>query len=424
MSGGPKHMRKTCWIIGLLLTVGTMCEAGSEESSPDSSKPNWPLVIAQLRQQLDRMPGHALTRKQLAVAYNNYAVELAGQGNLSDAAQQLEEALRVDPSNAQFRTNLVMLHLQAAQEAYQVNRIQDAKAAVTRALALEPKSAPAYALLGEIEYNSQHLKEAKAAWQQALTIDPTLRTLQEKLDQLNQELPVESKFERLSQAYFDIRYTEVIERSTGFDVRDALLEARRMIGSDFAYWPTRKLVVLVYSAEQFRRLRQDTPDWVGGQYDGKIRVPLPSQDLDKDTVTRTLYHEYTHAIIHDLTATHCPTWLNEGLAEYEGWRQQKPTWPLLRQAVAARRLIPWAELSDHFSTALPAQEVALAYEQAHSIVRYLVERYGFWRIRRLLKAVAVGTPLDTTFTQELHIKPPRLEADWRAWLDETLAPSS
>jgi hypothetical protein len=108
------------------------------------------------------------------------------------------------------------------------------------------------------------------------------------------------------------------------------------------------------------------------------------------------------------------------LAEYEAWKDQEPPWSLLRQAVANNHLIPWANLSAKFSTAVSAQEVGLAYEQSHSIVRYLVSRYGFWRIRRLLQTVASGTSLEDALPKELHLKPSRFEADWREWLEETL----
>jgi len=419
------HGRWTCfWFCVFSLwfcahTGPTWGEASEQVSA--EAQPDWPTVIAQLRQQLDQMPGQATTRKQLAIAYNNYAVSLADQGRLIEATQQLQEAIRIDPSNSQFHTNLVRLELQAAQLAYQAYQREQAKEAIHRALAVDPNSADAYVLLGEIEYHSQRLKEAKAAWQTALAIDPSLTEVRKKLEQLNQELPVESKFERLSQVYFDIRYTEALERPAGFDIRDALLQARRSIGGDVAFWPKHKLVVLIYSAEQFRRLRQDTPDWVAGQYDGKIRLPLPGQDLDRDAVTRILFHEYTHAIIHELTKGQLPTWLNEGLAEYEAWKQRDPPWRTLRQAFAEERVIPWANLSAQFSSSLPAQEVALAYEQSHSIAHYLVERYGFWRLRRVLQAVAAGTSLEDALTKELHIKLTRLESDWRKWLEGRLA---
>lgn len=411
------------FLLCTLLLVGA-AQKGAAEQDVAEQPTDWPMAIMQLRQRLDAMPGHIDTRKQLAIAYNNYAVELMGKERFAEAVQQLDQAQRFDPSNEGLRRNLVAVHLRMAQTQYRTNQIRQAKLAIDQALAIDPDAPDAYALLGEIEYHSQRLKEARRAWERALELAPERDDIRTRLDQLNEELPIESSFERLSQAFFDIRYTDEFERSSSFDLRDTLLEARRSIGSDFAFWSKRKLVVLVYNAEQFRQLRHATPEWVAGQYDGKIRVPLPGTGLDEATVTRILFHEYTHAVIHELTGNQCPQWLNEGVAEYEGWKSTGPQWTQLPAALAEGRLAPWAELSQRFAMARSAQEAQLAYEQSHSIVAYLVERYGFWRMRRLLKALAEDMPIDDALASEYRVSSSRLETNWQRWLKERLAQAS
>ena len=381
---------------------------------------DWPAVITRLRQQFYEEPGQARTRQQLAVAYNNYGVSLGEQKLWDLAAKQLEEALRLDEVNQQFRQNLANIYVNQAQEAYQRHAVNEALAAIEHALGATPNLALGYALLGEIEYGRQRLKEAKAAWQRAVELDPGQDALKKRLEQVTEELPVESKFERLSQASFDLRYEEGLERPIGFDIRDALLEARRQAGSDFAYWPKQKLVVLIYSAENFRKLREETPEWMGGQFDGKIRVPLPSAGLEPAVVRQILFHEYTHALIHDLAGGQCPLWFNEGLAEYEGRTQFPGSLARLRQARDEERLIPWPELSARFSPSLSGEEVALAYEQSYSIVAYLTSRYGFWKFKRLLKAIGDGQVWEQAFAEEFRVKLPRLESQWREWLTEFL----
>lgn len=405
------------WAVVLGL-VGGCSSLGAEETV------DWATVIERLEQEASPTPFDESRRKQLAIAHNNYAIRLAEGGEFSPAEQHLQEAIRLEPADAKFQENLAGIYLQRAQLAYQQHRMTEAREAITKALKLDPKEISAYVLLGEVEYHSQRLKEARRAWQQAITMDPARADVTTRLEQLDQELPVESNFERLSQAYFDIRYSEDLARSESFDIRDDLLEARRTVGADFQSWPKHKLIVLLYQTEQFRSLRAGTPDWLAGQYDGKVRVPLPGQGLDRAGVRRTLIHEYTHAVIHDLTKGQLPVWLNEGLAEYEAWKGQAPAWPTLKQAAAREQLMPWSRLSTGFSMSLPAEEIALVYEQSHSIVRYLVERYGFWRIRRLLKALVGGAPIDEAIAKEFRQKPARLEMEWRTWLTSLLAQSS
>lgn len=402
-----------------ILLLAVAVPAGQAEDPPETT--DWPKVIAQWREIVYQRPQDRAARQQLATAYNNYGVGLGQQGQWDQAVAQLQEALRLEPSNAQFQRNLSNLYVNQAHAAYQRHELAEARAALHAAIALTPDLAQAYILLGEVEYHSQRLKEAKAAWQRALQLDPTQAPMvQGRLDQVTQELPVEGNFERLWQAYFDLRYEEQLQRPVGFDIRDALLEARREVGGDFAYWPKHKVIVLIYSAGSFRRLRQETPDWVAGQFDGKIRVPLPDREMAAGTVKQILFHEYTHALIHDLTNGRCPVWLNEGLAEYEGRTQQPGPLAHLAQAQAAERLIPWERLSEQFSHALSADEVALGYQQSYSIVAYLVHRYGFWRIRRILKAVGEGKAWEAVLAEELRLKLPRLEQHWREWLPELL----
>jgi tetratricopeptide (TPR) repeat protein len=366
------------------------------------------------------MSGNAVQRNQLAIAHNNYAIALAQQGQWEIATQHLNEAIRLNESDAQFRNNLAGVHVARAQELYTNHQVEQARKALEEALQLSPEFAEAYALLGEIEYNSQRLKEAKAAWQRALELNATMTQVAERLAQVTEELPVESKFDRITQAYFDLRFEDQLERPVGFDVRSALIEARRVVGSDFAYWPNRKLVVLLYSSASFRALRSETPEWLAGQYDGKIRVPLPDQDLDLAVMKQVLFHEYTHALVHDLAKGQCPTWLNEGLAEYEGARHSRPQFQQLLLALDANRLVPWTQLDQQFANHLPVDQVALGYQQSHSIVAYVVQRYGFWRIRRILSGVAAGKPLEQVLSDELHLRFERLESTWRAWLPEFL----
>jgi len=407
-------------LVGVLLVVLSGRGWAETEAKDGPSATDWPTAISRLQQEVYEHPGFLESRRQLAIAHNNYGVELGKQGRWALAVQELQEALRLDEANPQFKTNLCHIYFNEAQAAYQHHEIDEASDALDRLITLNPDFAPAYVLQGEIEYNRQHLKEAKAAWQRALELDPTQAQLSERLAQVTKELPVESKFERLSQFFFDVRYEERLDRPVGFDIQDTLQEARRNVGSDFSCWPKHKIVVLVYGAESFRALRRDTPEWIAGQFDGKIRVPLPDVQLDPAAVRQILYHEYTHAVIQELTNGTCPTWLNEGLAEYEGRTQKAQPLPHLAKAHQSGGLVPLAELSGRFSNALPAEQVVLGYEQSYSIAAYLVDRYAFWRIRRLLRALAEGQSFEQALAGELRLKPAKLEADWLEWLPTLL----
>ena len=403
--------------LGLLLAAGR-CPAGQPSQGQESV--DWPATISALRQEMQRRPGLAYIRRQLATAYNNYGVSLAGQGQWESAKQQLEQALALVPDDAGFKQNLASVYLNEAHTYYTSRQSPEAKFSVEQAITLSPSLAQAYILLGDIEYDNQRLKQAKTAWESAMRIDPTLEHVSERLEQVTKELPVESEFAKLSQAYFDLHYEEVFDAPIGFDIRSMLIEARREVGSDFAYWPSHKIVVLVYSPESFRKLRETRPEWVAGEYDGKMRVRLPSGQHDLASVKDVLFHEYTHAILYDLTQGRCPRWLDEGLATYEGKRYGSQEFDQLAVAFANHQLVPLSQLDQQFSFNLPQRAVALGYQEAYSLVRYLIERYGFWRVRRILKALGSGAAMDEVIGQELHLKPVRLEQAWQEWIPQSL----
>ncbi len=405
------------WTLGLCLLL---THAAQAQRATEAEPIDWQAVITRLQGLLDHQPGRTAVRQELATVYNNYGVALAQQGEWQTARAQVEQALSLEPDNNRFAENLANIYYNEAHEHYSHHRLPEAKASLEQGVRRHPTFAQAYVLLGQIEYESQELKAAQAAWEQALELNPSLDTIPQRLEQLRAELPIESEFERISQAYFDLRFEDALERPVGFDIRAALLEARREIGADFAYWPRYKIVVLIYSPESFRALRVKRPEWVSGEYDGKMRVRLPEGEQDIKAVKEILFHEYTHALVHDLTGGQCPRWFDEGLATYEGKRYGPKEFELLSTASAGDQLIPWDQLDQQFSFELSAEAVGLAYQQAYSIVSYLVERHGFWRIRRLLKAVSERRPMLDVLAAEFQISPARLERSWREWLPNQL----
>jgi len=405
----------------LLLVLLWAPSPGSHAEDPTPKEgEDWASIVAQLSADVSRRPADGALRRQLAIAHNNHAVVLADQGHVEVARQHLENALRLEPSNPQFRVNLAAIHVRSAQAAYDARRLREARTALKRALDLDATMTGAYVLLGRVEYETQHLREAQAAWEQALRLDSALEDVREQLARVRQELPVESQLERVARASFDVRYPDDLSRVTGFDISNILVEARRGVGADFSYWTQRTIVVLVYREEQFRQVRQERPEWLAGEYDGKIRVPWPGTQYDEVAVRRILVHEFTHALLHELANNRLPTWFNEGLAEYQAWKGQTPPWTALRAARHAGRLAAWDELTRDFSLAVPVERLTLLYEQSHSIVCYLVERYGFWRLRRLVAAVGDETPLADAMSREFHLPVGQLEANWRHWLDQRL----
>jgi tetratricopeptide (TPR) repeat protein len=405
MSGAFRPFRTAAVAIGLSFVLVNAAYAE-----------DWPAII----RELERRPSSPEGKQQLAVAYNNHAMELSNDGQFSEAEAQLKTALKHDAKNTQLQHNLSVVLLNHA-----VNILQDrrqssrgsaikAKALAQQSLRYNRNAAEPYVLLGDIEYDSQQLERAKRAWEKAKRLNPSLPGLDERMQKLQSEFTVEKEFERGGNFHFDLRYQDQIDRSTAFDLRGALDQARRDVGRDFSYWPRRKIVVLIYSADGFSQVRRG-PDWSVGLYDGKIRVPFPSNAAAQETVKPTLYHEYTHALIHDITHNKCPVWLNEGIAEHQEARLRAPNLARLQAAVRQDKLIPLTSLDAAFKSR-DANVAGLAYQQSYSLVTFLVQKYRFYRIRRVLEAIGNDKTVEEAFRAEFRISMSQLEARWQSWL--------
>jgi len=391
-----------------------------------AAQENWPAVIQTLKQQVRSNQGDENLRNQLAIAHNNYAMALGNQKKWEEATRQMEEALRLDRQNTRFKENFSLVHLNHAYQlyqepsrthSYQSYRHLKAKGLVEKALRLNSKLAPAYVLLGDIEYDNQQLPKAERSWKKAQKLDPRMNGLASRLDRVGRESEVESDMNSVADFHFTLRYDDSVKRSTGFDIRRVLRQARLEVGREFQYRPKHKIVVLLYSKETFRKVRQGAPEWLAGMFDGKIRLPMPESERDLGSVKGTVVHEYTHAVVHELSRGRVPHWFNEGLAEYQEAKFAKTSKPAssLKQALDADELVPWSQVESLFS-GRSIDQVRLGYDQSHSVVAYLAQRYGFWHIPRLLKQMAQGVSFEEALRQEFKSPAERLEKDWKRWL--------
>ena len=395
-----------------------------------AAQTNWPATIEKMKREVRAKPRDQNLKNQLAIAQNNYAMTLGNQGNWKEATSQMEEAYRLDRQNTAFKENLTQVYLNYAaqlyreptrERSYQSYRHQESKKLAEKALALNSSSASAYVLLGDIEYDNQQLGRAKLAWERARRLDPGMRGLTSRLDRVNQESAVESNMNSVGDVYFTLQYDDSVKQSSGYDIRRVLREARQEVGRDFQYRPNHRIVVLLYSQEAFREVRSRAPEWAAGIFDGKIRIPMPENHQDLRNVKKTVVHEYTHAVVHELSGGRIPHWFNEGLAEYQEAKYSggQGSMSVLRSTLEREQLPAWNQIEGLFR-GRDTRLVALGYDQSHSVVAYLAQRYGFRKMPQLLKQVAQGVSFEEALKKEFVSPAERLERDWKRWLPRFL----
>ena len=102
----------------------------------------------------------------------------------------------------------------------------------------------------------------------------------------------------------------------------------------------------------------------------------------------TLWHEYMHVITLQMTDYRIPRWFSEGLSVYEE-RKARPGWgddwnPMFLRSFAAGRWHKIADLDGGFTRPRTPEDLGIAYFQASQVCEFIVDRFGFDAILRML----------------------------------------
>jgi tetratricopeptide (TPR) repeat protein len=170
------------------------------------------------------------------------------------------------------------------------------------------------ALAGAAAWRADDSGKALAYWRESLDLQPN-----PALESLYQRVQKENTNDQSSARLIGIRIALRYEAGAiGVDTARqmvAVLDREfARISAELGCVAEERIVAIAQSPEAYRKTT-DAAEWSGGQFDGRIRVPVgPGQGSVADaTIRRTLAHEITHAC---LTLTgRWPAWLQEGLAQ-------------------------------------------------------------------------------------------------------------
>lgn len=380
---------------------------------------------------------------------NDYAQQLLRKGEPEKALEQLQQAYSLFPYNETLRRNLAEVYTLVGQQRMAHGRYEDAATSFDGARELFPEvqrysilrgialySARQYDaaiveleraqglgvdtpdllyVLGRAHYDTGNLTDALAAWDQALGLDPGRKEIAAAAEKARRELAVEGGMEHGFSSRFMISYDGDERSQLADQILDILETAYNRVGSDLSYFPATRVPVLVYTRTDYRKVTK-SPDWSGGLYDGKIRLPLGGVTEIHEGLRSLLFHEYTHVVVHELTSGNCPTWLNEGLAELEGRREFSHPLTELAAAVNSGDLLPLPLLEGSFAS-LSSQKATLAYQQSFSFVDFLVRTYGWHTVKDLLVSLGSGKNISDSFEAVYHDLMLDYAGAYQEWLE-------
>ena len=364
---------------------------------------------------------------------NDYALELQGRGEHDKALEQLQKAYGMFPYNQTLKRNLAEAYTYEGQARLGRNDFDGAAASFDHARELFPDVPRYYILrgialyygqyydaalnelerargiggdngdllyyLGRVHYDTGNLTAALEAWEKALALNPEHREVREMAEKARREQTVESRMDKGYSSRFVISYDAEVKSHLASDILDSLEDAYNRVGSDLSHFPTARIPVILYTKKDYRAVTAG-PDWSGGLYDGKIRLPVGGADELSQLQKSVLFHEYTHVVVHDLTHGNCPTWLNEGLAELEGRKLFNHPMAELGRAARQGSFVPFASLEGAF-TQLGSKEAALAYQQSYSLVNFMVSAYGWHKVREILLHLGSGLKFEAAMKKAM-----------------------
>ncbi len=299
---------------------------------------------------------------------------------------------------------------------FEKNEFEMAREALNESLSLEPRNALALELLGEIENLQQNFEKAEYYYKQSYLISSSTRVRQ-KIEKIQKENAVEKNLDTYDEEHFIIKYRKGEQGYEGYWLKNLLRDTYRQISQDFGVYFNHKTTVLFYSGNEFHDVTGQAL-FVGGLYDGKIRLPSYRQGFREGDLRTAAVHEMTHAFVAFLSGGRAPVWIHEGLAQYEQNKIQPVNTAIFTAAIRTKSLMPMNRLlSEKLEMdKMDPLEVALFYQEVFMLVRYMVERFQMYRVKEILVKFKEGKPAEQAIEESLGISIAQLEKEWLSTL--------
>ena len=199
--------------------------------------------------------------------------------------------------------------------------------------------------------------------------------------------------------FFDLTYQSEMDSQIVWNICRLIYRTYSELGEMLGYYPASPVSISIANTNGLATSQRSMPRWASGCYDGGIRLEYCAAG---EPVLSILYallrHEWVHLLIHHLARGYCPVWLDEGLAQSIARPMFKAERLELQRAVQMKCLLPFAVLNKPFNQ-LPEKYRKLAYIQSTAVAEFLIQQFGFHKIRKLLHQLGNGTPIEIAIEQ-------------------------
>jgi tetratricopeptide (TPR) repeat protein len=314
---------------------------------------------------------------RVIAAHHAAAQFLIGKGDLDGAAEHYSRAAILAPNNVPVLLNLAVLDLRRSQ-------YKAAMEPLERARRLEPNSADVAKLMGWAYYGANNIDRAVAEWKRALALHPDAE-VQSALDKAERDQQEEASYREGETAHFTVKYSGAADPDLAREILRTLEEHFRDIEGQLDYTPPESIGVILYTQQAFADITR-APGWAGAINDGRIRVPTQGLTSMTSELSRVLKHELTHSFVGQKTRGRCPTWLQEGLAQWMEGRRSGESAGILLQ-VYDHNMAPSLASMEGSWMSMSGDSASYAYAWALAAVEAIINSGGMSDIERLLDKI-------------------------------------
>jgi hypothetical protein len=250
-------------------------------------------------------------------------------------------------------------------------------------------------MAGVAAWRADDAKQALEYWREALDLAPN-PSLEKLYKQVAKEQSNDLSSSRLYGLKVALRYDAgAVPIDTARAMVSVVDSTYARVSSQLGCTADEKIVTIVQSRDAYRKAT-DAAEWSGGQFDGRIRVPVMSGQQMNAEAEQVLAHETTHACLAMLGQW--PSWLHEGMAQKLSGATLPPQARARIAEMARDGKLPRLEQLIQGWSQLDAAHASLAYALALAAVDALYENFGNDGVRNLMhnpeRLAAVSAELD------------------------------
>jgi tetratricopeptide (TPR) repeat protein len=319
----------------------------------------------------------AAVNPRFALFHRAMGDALGGIRQYAAAEREYRQAIEYDANDANARTELGLMYMQWGRE-------DKARTALDAAWALDP-------------FNQR-----------------TKFTL-ELLDSL-------ADFDQEETPHFLIRFDAKRDPGLGWYFADYMEDMYEEVVGDYEFEPAEKTIVELFPTQRAFGVRITGKPWIHtvGACTGRvIALASPRQApglMGTYNLGSVLKHEFTHTVTLAATNNRIPHWFTEALAVYQEGGVRSFFWcELLAEAARRDALFSLDEIDWAFMRPKRPNDRQMAYAQSEWMCEYIVQRFGYDVIIRMLEGLREGQRQPEVLKGVLGLEPDQFDRDFHVW---------